>query len=62
MWKHYFGKDAKIVGIDINPACKQLEQEGIAIEIGSQEDESFGRRSRKNILALTFSSTTADTP
>lgn len=41
MWKHYFGKDAKIIGIDINPACKQLEQEGIAIEIGSQEDEKF---------------------
>lgn len=41
MWKYYFGKDAKIVGVDINPACKQLEEEGISIEIGSQEDESF---------------------
>lgn len=43
MWKHYFGKDAKIIGIDIDPNCKQLEEEGISIEIGSQEDESFWR-------------------
>lgn len=41
MWKNYFGKDAKIVGVDINPNCKQLEEEQISIEIGSQEDPKF---------------------
>ena len=41
MWKNYFGKDAKIIGIDINPKCKELEEEGISIEIGSQSDEKF---------------------
>jgi len=41
MWKKYFGKSAQIVGIDINPNCKQLEEEQIAIEIGSQEDPKF---------------------
>ena len=41
MWKHYFGKDAKIVGVDIDPKCKQLEEEQISIEIGSQDDPKF---------------------
>jgi len=41
MWKHYFGKSAHIVGIDINPACKQVEEEQITVEIGSQEDPDF---------------------
>ena len=31
MWKNYFGKDAKIVGVDINSKCKELEEEGIAV-------------------------------
>ncbi len=41
MWKKYFGKPAQIVGVDINPNCKQLEEEQIAIEISSQEDPKF---------------------
>ena len=38
MWKAYFGKDSKIVGIDIDPDCKQHEREGIEVFIGSQDD------------------------
>ncbi len=38
MWKHYFGPDARIVGVDINPACKELENDQIEIVIGDQED------------------------
>lgn len=41
MWKNYFGKDAKIIGIDINPDCKKFEDEQISIEIGSQDDAKF---------------------
>lgn len=41
MWKQYFGKKAKIVGIDINPDTKQYEDEQIKIEIGSQADREF---------------------
>ena len=41
MWKHYFGKNAQIVGVDIDPKCKELAEEQIAIEIGSQEDVDF---------------------
>ena len=41
MWKHYFGPKARIFGIDINPQCKQLEEEQIEILIGDQEDRRF---------------------
>ena len=43
MWRNYFGKDAKIVGIDVLPVCKQFEDadENIFVEIGSQDDPNF---------------------
>ena len=40
MWKKYFGAQAKIVGIDINPDTK-FQEEQIAIRIGSQDDPVF---------------------
>jgi hypothetical protein len=49
MWKKYFGKNAKIYGIDINPECKKLEEAGIEIFIGSQEDRNFLRKIKKII-------------
>lgn len=41
MWKHYFGKGAKIFGVDIDPDCKMLEEEQVEIMIGDQEDRNF---------------------
>ena len=41
MWKHYFGLKAKIYGVDINPHCKQLEEDQITIFIGDQSDRNF---------------------
>ncbi|MDK2124344.1 class I SAM-dependent methyltransferase [Parachitinimonas caeni] len=41
MWKHYFGDQAEIIGVDINPKCKEFEEKNITIEIGSQEDRGF---------------------
>ena len=41
MWKEYFGKKAKIIGIDIDERCKQFEEDQVTIEIGSQEDPEF---------------------
>ena len=43
MWRDYFGKDAKIVGVDIDKACKQFEDadNNIFIEIGSQDAPDF---------------------
>jgi O-antigen biosynthesis protein len=41
MWRDYFGPHAKIIGIDIDPRCKEFEEEGTDILIGSQEDRAF---------------------
>tara|TARA_B100002052_G_C15791827_1_gene556711 strand:- start:225 stop:995 length:771 start_codon:yes stop_codon:yes gene_type:complete len=41
MWKKYFGKKAKIIGIDINPECKKFEDDQIKIFIGDQSSEDF---------------------
>lgn len=43
MWKNYFGDNVKIFGIDIDPRCKELEEENITILIGSQSDRRFLR-------------------
>jgi cephalosporin hydroxylase len=49
MWRDYFGEKAKIYGVDINPACKELEEGGIEIFIGSQEDRNFLRELKTKI-------------
>jgi hypothetical protein len=41
MWRHYFGPQAKIIGVDINPLCKQFEAPGIEVVIGDQGDRAF---------------------
>lgn len=43
MWKEYFGAGAHIWGIDINPACRSLEEERVHIRIGDQTDRAFLR-------------------
>jgi 23S rRNA U2552 (ribose-2'-O)-methylase RlmE/FtsJ len=41
MWKEYFGKNAQIIGVDINSKCKQIEDEQIKIYIGDQANIEF---------------------
>ena len=41
MWQKYFGKKAKIIGIDLNPKAKKLERNGFKIYIGNQSDKKF---------------------
>jgi hypothetical protein len=41
MWKRYLDPASIVVGLDIYPACKSFEEEGIKIFIGDQSDRSF---------------------
>ncbi len=41
LWKGYFGPQAHLTFIDIDPACKALEIPGTRIEIGDQSDVAF---------------------
>lgn len=41
MWRDYFGPGARIIGIDINPECAKLQEEGFDIVIGDQADPKF---------------------
>ena len=41
MWRKYFGEDAIIFGIDIDPDCAQYDKISGNVRIGSQVDEDF---------------------
>lgn len=49
LWRDYFGPLAKIYGVDIDPRCKQFEEENVHIFIGDQGDPAFLRRLREEI-------------
>lgn len=44
MWRKYFGRKARIYGVDVNPLCKKLEDQGARIFIGDQADREFLRQ------------------
>ncbi len=52
MWKAYFGPQARIFGVDVEPQCKSLEEERIAIHIGDQKDRGFLRGLRATLPRL----------
>tara|TARA_B100001769_G_scaffold208526_1_gene167963 strand:- start:49 stop:834 length:786 start_codon:yes stop_codon:yes gene_type:complete len=41
IWRNYFGKEARIIGIDNNPECKKFEKDGFEIFIGDQNSDVF---------------------
>ena len=41
MWREYFGTNAVIFGIDIDPACAKISGVDAQIRIGSQDDPVF---------------------
>lgn len=41
MWRRYFGPQARIVGIDMNPAAQRWRDAGFEIFIGDQADPQF---------------------
>ena len=44
LWRRYFGPDATIFGIDINPRCAERVTAPNQVRIGSQADPDFLRR------------------
>ena len=52
MWRDYFGKGARIIGVDINPACREMKEEGFEIFIGSQEDRNFLQSLKEHVPRL----------
>jgi hypothetical protein len=44
LWRRYFGPDAVIFGIDIDPACAQFDGQAASVRIGSQDDPEFLNR------------------
>jgi len=49
MWKSYFGEQAQIIGVDVDPRCKQFEEDQIQIHICSQSDRKFLRNLKQII-------------
>jgi len=49
MWREFFGKDARIIGVDLNPNAKKWEASGFEIHIGSQSDPAFWRNLRQSV-------------
>jgi len=49
MWRNYFGEKCYVYGIDINPACKKFETNGVKIFIGDQGDRNFWQRFKAEI-------------
>lgn len=41
MWRDYFGPAASIVGVDIDPLCRQFESPGTRVVVGDQADPAF---------------------
>jgi 23S rRNA U2552 (ribose-2'-O)-methylase RlmE/FtsJ len=52
MWSQYFGPEAQIYGVDIEPACKAYESDSVKVLIGDQADRNFWRRFKREVQAL----------
>lgn len=44
MWRSFFGPNARIIGIDLNPDAVRWREHGFEIHIGSQSDPAFWRQ------------------
>ena len=49
MWRNYFGKNARIIGIDLNPQSKKFEKYGFEIFIGDQSSSLFWKNFFKKV-------------
>jgi hypothetical protein len=49
MWRHYFGPQCQVYGVDIEPACKCYETDGVQVFIGDQADRNFWKQVRQQV-------------
>ncbi len=52
MWKSYFGDRSHIYGVDVEPACKTYEREGVTILIGDQADRHFWKTFKSTVSGI----------
>lgn len=52
MWRDYFGTRSQVLGVDIEPACKEYEGKGVEIHIGDQADAAFWEKFRREVAPL----------
>jgi hypothetical protein len=52
MWCDYFGPDARIYGVDVEPACRAYDGGQTKIFIGDQADKNFWRQFRNDVPVL----------
>jgi hypothetical protein len=52
MWRDYFGPGTRYFGVDINPDCRQFEEDGVRIFIGDQGDRAFLRQVAREVPAV----------
>ena len=52
VWKHYFGPQARLYGVDIEPGCKAYEDETVKIFIGDQADAEFWQAFKREVPLL----------
>ena len=49
MWKNFFGKKAKIIGVELNPLARKFEKYGFKIFIGDQSSPIFWKNFFKKV-------------
>jgi hypothetical protein len=49
MWREFFGPEARIIGVDLNPNAKKWEEQGFEIFIGNQSDKDFWQEFIKKV-------------
>ena len=49
MWKKFFGKKARIIGVELNPVAKKFEKYGFEIFIGDQSNSEFWKKFFKKV-------------
>lgn len=49
MWKKFFGKKARIIGVDLNPELKRFEKFGFEIFVGNQSSKEFWKSFFKKV-------------